>query len=384
MIDRGIILRTEIGEFIEAEHNRYRHKLTSSQRAEPKSQDSLSLNIFNNPMMAEDWATLTEYHRLLEPFVDVTMQLQGLVRTKRFFGVGHVIPTLEYILAELEEAKTRFEYNPEKHYLAAVEQAWSKANEYYEKLDDSPVYVAGVVLDPRWKWKYFREQWKDNPHWISRAGSQLRGLWESEYKTLNIQQISPKPFLDALPSGEPHSRMGRVFQQIQRMVIPESDKEEDDDKYDIWIAEKPTLVDPLQYWRNPTIQRAFPRLSRMALDVFSIPCMSDEPERIFSLAGLLIDKRRSRLGCELIQASECLGHWDRNGFTQICMDRNPLQPQFTDSDEDSDAESEDAEFDDVDGGVSSQKLVFGDLTETLGQLDVQDWVHNQKSTQQGQ
>lgn len=76
------------------------------------------------------------------------MQLQGKVRIKRFIGIGHAIPTLEYILHSLEDAKTRFEHYPDKHYLAAIEHAWAKADEYYTLLGDSPVYGAAIVLDP--------------------------------------------------------------------------------------------------------------------------------------------------------------------------------------------------------------------------------------------
>lgn len=35
--------------------------------------------------------------------------------------------------------------------------------EYYDRIDESPAYAAGIVLDPRWKWSFFKEQWKTNP-----------------------------------------------------------------------------------------------------------------------------------------------------------------------------------------------------------------------------
>lgn len=44
---------------------------------------------------------------------------------------------------------------------------------------------------------------------------------------------------------------------------------------------------PLEFWTNPRMKPNYPRLSRMARDVFNIPSMSDEPERVFSSCGLM-------------------------------------------------------------------------------------------------
>jgi hypothetical protein len=50
------------------------------------------------------------------------------------------------------------------------------------------------------------------------------------------------------------------------------------------------------------------------LDMLSIPAMSDEPERLFSGAGVTITERRNRLGVESIEALECLKSWNKGGI----------------------------------------------------------------------
>jgi hypothetical protein len=50
----------------------------------------------------------------------------------------------------------------------------------------------------------------------------------------------------------------------------------------------------------------YPNLSRMAVDILSIPAMSAEPERLFSGAKITITDRRNRLGSDMIEALECL------------------------------------------------------------------------------
>lgn len=53
----------------------------------------------------------------------------------------------------------------------------------------------------------------------------------------------------------------------------------------------------------------YPNLARMALNILSVPAMSDEPERLFSSAGLTLTDRRNRAGIDLIEALEQLKSW---------------------------------------------------------------------------
>jgi hypothetical protein len=65
---------------------------------------------------------------------------------------------------------------------------------------------------------------------------------------------------------------------------------------------------------EPAQREYYPNLAIMALDMLSIPAMSDEPERLFSGAGVTITERRNRLGVESIEALECLKSWNKGGI----------------------------------------------------------------------
>jgi hypothetical protein len=54
---------------------------------------------------------------------------------------------------------------------------------------------------------------------------------------------------------------------------------------------------------------SYPNLSRLALDILSIPTMSADPERLFSSAKLLISYLWNKLGMDIIEAFECLKSW---------------------------------------------------------------------------
>jgi hypothetical protein len=54
---------------------------------------------------------------------------------------------------EKTKEKYRGHKAKDRHLSVVVELAWAKCTEYYRKLDDTPVYLAGVVLHPSHKWE---------------------------------------------------------------------------------------------------------------------------------------------------------------------------------------------------------------------------------------
>jgi len=52
----------------------------------------------------------------------------------------------------------------------------------------------------------------------------------------------------------------------------------------------------------------------MALDIFSIPAMSADPERLFSSSKHVLRDTRNRLKCDALEALECLKSWAKEGI----------------------------------------------------------------------
>ncbi|OLL24464.1 hypothetical protein NEOLI_004941 [Neolecta irregularis DAH-3] len=68
--------------------------------------------------------------------------------------------------------------------IICVEAGWNKLNEFYTKTDDSPAYATAVVLDPRWKWAYFKRMWIDHPEWIIQSKEQVHKFWAKKVSTM--------------------------------------------------------------------------------------------------------------------------------------------------------------------------------------------------------
>jgi hypothetical protein len=72
---------------------------------------------------------------------------------------------------------------------------------------------------------------------------------------------------------------------------------------------------PIDYWISK--RTTWPQLARMAFDVFATPAMSDEPERVFSIAGNLLAPRRRRLKGDGVEQMQCLRSWQRSGIIKL-------------------------------------------------------------------
>jgi hypothetical protein len=67
----------------------------------------------------------------------------------------------------------------------------------------------------------------------------------------------------------------------------------------------------IKWWLEETQQKLYPNLSKMALDILSIPAISTKPERLFSGAKISLTDCQNRIGDDLLQALECLKSWHK-------------------------------------------------------------------------
>jgi hypothetical protein len=68
----------------------------------------------------------------------------------------------------------------------------------------------------------------------------------------------------------------------------------------------------LQWWI--LYEAEFSQLAQFARDIFGIPGLSAEVERLFSSAKLMIPPHRSSLKPESIEAGECIRSWVAGGL----------------------------------------------------------------------
>ncbi|KAG9387076.1 Dimer-Tnp-hAT domain containing protein [Pyrenophora tritici-repentis] len=256
---------------------------------------------------AADWAVITEYMDVLKPLKTATERLEGRGKSGGSGSIAEVIPVFEYLLSYYEQRVNSYaavDYNahpeaPEDHLATNLRAAWAKADDYYSKLDDSPAYYAATILHPYYK-HYLDKVWSDKPDWIATNNSSFRALW-AQYDTLP-RAVRPLRVIS-----------NDMDEAIDALINPSSSDEASaaEDEYTRWKRSEPAAERGTEYANNPikywvAVRDRYPSLSKLALDVLSIPASSCDCERMFSELGDLLEPRRRCIKPQLLAAIQCL------------------------------------------------------------------------------
>ncbi|KFY19669.1 hypothetical protein V493_07869 [Pseudogymnoascus sp. VKM F-4281 (FW-2241)] len=256
-------------------------------------EDELRADILN----ANEWSHIEGVYEILKILEQTTLDVEG-----SFGTLGKVIMTMDFLLKLFEDIRQ----SQTKEYSEAIKDmcnnAWNKLNKYYNLTETSIAYVAAIVLDPRVKWVYFTRQW---PDWIDQAKKDMSVHWKAYY-------CGSHTGFDALQEPQMVYKDG----QSEVSKFREQNNPQDDevlDEYELYCI-TPRLPQkskqrPIDWWKEESQQEAYPNLSRWAIDVLSIPAMSDEPERLFSRAANTLNEDRVQLLLETVQALECIKSW---------------------------------------------------------------------------
>ena len=198
----------------------------------------------------------------------------------------------------------------EHHLSINITIAWQKLDEYYQKLDDNPIYVAAIVLHPRMKWHYLEQRWKERPNWIKASKSAFNSLCLG-YQYQEADKATPSP----------PKRVQRTYDWLSDDDVSDSEAATGIDQqlseYLRMARSKDMTIEdsPINYWichRNMWLH-----LAAMALDIYSTPVMSDEPERVFSITGAALSPRRRLLKSTTIGYAMCVKAWIAAGLIEL-------------------------------------------------------------------
>jgi hypothetical protein len=144
--------------------------------------------------------------------------------------------------------------------------------------------------------------------WLRDAKRDLRAYFDTFYL-----DDTNEP-LETLPPPAPVSRKHEashyeqwVKSKQRRVIYTSGDRE-----LDRYLRLEPVETDdPVQWWIDH--KSSFPRLSRLALDIFAIPAMATDCERAFSLAKLSETSQRQAMQPDTLDELQCSKNWIRHG-----------------------------------------------------------------------
>ena len=178
--------------------------------------------------------------------------------------------------------------------MAGIKKWTSELNQCFQ-LDslkmDSPLVLA-AALDPRFrKLTFLSDEEQDTVYGV--LVEKASALECSCSSTGTSDEPSPPPVKKKKPNV-----LDRLLGEVDRDDENTSVSEE----VTLFMQERPIKrkEDPLSWWRGNA--RHFPHLAILARRYLAIPATSTASERVFSVAGIVVDKRWCALTVEMIDA----------------------------------------------------------------------------------
>jgi hypothetical protein len=152
---------------------------------------------------------------------------------------------------------------------------------------------------------WFVENWKeaDQLQWLETAEERLRVHYDRSYRDqeINVQHQNGSPLYPTHEPDDFDDFLSPATFYAQTAAVDEYDR------YKSLHPIKDAFRKPIEWWRDHLDE--YPTLSRMVLDFFSVPAMSSECERVFSLAKLILTTQRQHMNEMTLEAILCLKLW---------------------------------------------------------------------------
>ncbi|KAG7416668.1 hypothetical protein Forpi1262_v016769 [Fusarium oxysporum f. sp. raphani] len=158
---------------------------------------------------------------------------------------------------------------------ASINNGWKKLNEYYDKLGESPLFAAAIILHLRFGISWLEATWvsEEQLAWVRDAKAGIKDYFTRWYDA-NQGLCEETTKYDAAPRT-----MGREDDQYTQWINSKTKKAfatgGSVGELERYLRLEPQdTQDAIQWWRDH--RASFPSLSSFALDVFAIPAMASD------------------------------------------------------------------------------------------------------------
>ncbi|KAH7464982.1 hypothetical protein FOMA001_g17010 [Fusarium oxysporum f. sp. matthiolae] len=219
----------------------------------------------------DDWQVLKMTHEFLQPFYQATLEQQ-----MEWASIDQVLENMDILFLQFENAKVKYVNNARM--------------------------VNSVHMEKRRR--YLDRHWAEE--WRQTAIAGARRHW-AKYKDRPLSSDSAARLSNERREVTPYERIKQSMSVL--------DEPGDEDEFEKFVNSPPrhmTTNTPLEWWCREEQRIEYPRLHQMAIDILSVPAMSDDPERVFSCARRTISWDRARLSTDTIEKLQCLSNWVKN------------------------------------------------------------------------
>lgn len=178
-------------------------------------------------LSSEDWTILEKIKSFLEKLKMTPKALES-----SFATLDNVLLAMDFVLAQFEAGKEA--YIDDLIMAPMYNSGWAKLDKYYRLTDESPAYVAAIVLHPSHKWHYIHEDWKKE--WVDSSKKLIETLWDG-YKPvearLPLSKASSTTTNEFLSWRNKHLQPALITDEYERYCKSERG---------LWVYKRPCMV----------------------------------------------------------------------------------------------------------------------------------------------
>jgi hypothetical protein len=208
--------------------------------------------------------------------------------------------------------------------LPRLDRALQKLEKYTQKLGTSPFYLAARVFNPQCRTTFLDDNDDGEKELFI-----VRHLW-NRYRDKTPLPSSSSTSHD-IQSEEASEKEMSAFQRLRKKRVEKATRPQSQDEFETYIKDPPTRLNPddlpprtkrktsLHWWCEANQRSRFPRLSSLAIEILSIPGMSDKPERVFSGSRRRVPWDRTTTSSRTLEACECTKDWNDQKILQMVL-----------------------------------------------------------------
>ncbi|KAF5721631.1 ribonuclease H [Fusarium mundagurra] len=141
--------------------------------------------IGDNRLLVGDWELLGKVHTFLQPFASATLYAEG-----DDSSISQSLMLMDMLLLHYEEQQKIYQSDEhsDERMVRAIDMGWFILSKYYRLTDEVPVYAAALLLDPRKRIAYIKQNWPKE--WHEDTIASATAFWQKEF---NYEQRSNRP-----------------------------------------------------------------------------------------------------------------------------------------------------------------------------------------------
>ncbi|KIK14997.1 hypothetical protein PISMIDRAFT_72855, partial [Pisolithus microcarpus 441] len=242
---------------------------------------------------AIQWSVLQDYENILKVPHKVQQRMSAEARPT----LSCAVPSFELFMTAWEKMQQE-----NRRLVPFIEVGLIKARRYYNRMDNTKVYIISMFVDPFLRFHWIKMHWAQD--WVVRAEESVITLMK-EYRRLKVPEDAITQSSSQFDSLDVLAQQFNICDMALGGPRP-TEQQSVREEYQLYIdgGYVPETTDPLKFWEVNRMR--FPTLFAIAMDYLPIQASSVPCKRVFSSSAETDTKKRNQIGPILMEALQML------------------------------------------------------------------------------